>query len=262
MTDIDALHAAILAQPGEDTPRLMYADALDERGGPGDASRAAFIRAQCEIARRGECRSCERHTVAGRAFNMLAGPTLCRPCEALWQRAWKLFRDHGRAWFGFPDGGHLANVTDARWVGVDQTWFVRRGFIAEVSAPLATLMGGEPIRLAVPCPACDGTGTTPAVIPALVQRHPIERVRTDRVPWTHRGVVWSWYAAERDAAGGHHPQSAIPRAVLSRLTRAIEKHYDAAYYRTREDADAALSDALLEWAGAAPVGVAPPPAVV
>jgi uncharacterized protein (TIGR02996 family) len=50
MTDLDALYAAILAEPGEDTPRLAYADALDERGGPGDAARAEFIRLQIELA--------------------------------------------------------------------------------------------------------------------------------------------------------------------------------------------------------------------
>lgn len=33
MSDLDALSAAILAHPAEDTPRLVYADALDERVG-------------------------------------------------------------------------------------------------------------------------------------------------------------------------------------------------------------------------------------
>jgi uncharacterized protein (TIGR02996 family) len=43
-----AFEAAILAEPDEDTPRLIYADWLEENGEPG---RAEFIRVQCELAR-------------------------------------------------------------------------------------------------------------------------------------------------------------------------------------------------------------------
>src|SRR5262249_1257230 len=39
----DMLFAAVLAQPDDDTPRLIYADWLEERGDP----RSEFIRAQC-----------------------------------------------------------------------------------------------------------------------------------------------------------------------------------------------------------------------
>lgn len=45
MTDEAALLAAILAHPDEDTPRLMFADWLDEHGQP---ERAEFIRIQCD----------------------------------------------------------------------------------------------------------------------------------------------------------------------------------------------------------------------
>lgn len=48
MSDEAALLAAICAHPEEDTPRLMYADWLDEYGDP---ERAEFIRAECELAR-------------------------------------------------------------------------------------------------------------------------------------------------------------------------------------------------------------------
>lgn len=58
MSDRDALLAAILANPDDDTPRLVYADWLDEYGPalpPAErrtaADRAAFIRAQVEAAR-------------------------------------------------------------------------------------------------------------------------------------------------------------------------------------------------------------------
>lgn len=48
MTDEPALLAAIRAYPDDDTPRLVYADWLQERG---DADRAEFIRLQCAAAR-------------------------------------------------------------------------------------------------------------------------------------------------------------------------------------------------------------------
>ena len=43
----DALYAAILAHPDEDTPRLAYADHIEEFGDP---ARAEFIRVQCQLA--------------------------------------------------------------------------------------------------------------------------------------------------------------------------------------------------------------------
>lgn len=46
--DAIALLAAIVANPAEDTPRLMYADLLQEEG---DEERAEFIRVQVELAR-------------------------------------------------------------------------------------------------------------------------------------------------------------------------------------------------------------------
>src|SRR5262245_18930254 len=48
VTDGDALWRAVLDNPDDDTPRLIYADWLDENAQP---DRAAFIRAQVEAVR-------------------------------------------------------------------------------------------------------------------------------------------------------------------------------------------------------------------
>ncbi|MBX9583175.1 MAG: TIGR02996 domain-containing protein [Gemmataceae bacterium] len=48
MTDREALYRAILDSPDDDTPRLVYADWLDDHGDP---EYARFIRAQVELAR-------------------------------------------------------------------------------------------------------------------------------------------------------------------------------------------------------------------
>jgi uncharacterized protein (TIGR02996 family) len=50
-SDRAALLAAVRAHPEEDTPRLMFADFLDEQGDEGAALWAEFIRLQCEFAR-------------------------------------------------------------------------------------------------------------------------------------------------------------------------------------------------------------------
>lgn len=69
MTDGDALRAAILDNPDDDTPRLVYADWLDEAG---QSDYAEFIRVQIELshcrdescrpgpARCGRCYGCIR----------------------------------------------------------------------------------------------------------------------------------------------------------------------------------------------------------
>src|SRR5262245_53632467 len=51
MSDGDALLSAILAEPDEDTPRLVYADWLDEVGDEIACARAELIRVQVELAR-------------------------------------------------------------------------------------------------------------------------------------------------------------------------------------------------------------------
>jgi uncharacterized protein (TIGR02996 family) len=48
MTDIDGLYRAILDHPDDDTPRLIYADAIEDAG---ESERAGFIRLQVEAAR-------------------------------------------------------------------------------------------------------------------------------------------------------------------------------------------------------------------
>src|SRR5215471_10058848 len=51
MTDRQALLAAIIAEPDEDTPRLAFADWLDEQGGRPNAFRAEFIRTEVALTR-------------------------------------------------------------------------------------------------------------------------------------------------------------------------------------------------------------------
>jgi uncharacterized protein (TIGR02996 family) len=93
MSDEAALLLAIHAEPDDDTPRLVYADWLDEHGDP---ERAGFIRLQVERAR---------------AFP----PGALEP--KLSAREMGLLRKHARAWFEPPAGWKL-----------DQQFLVQRGF--------------------------------------------------------------------------------------------------------------------------------------
>jgi uncharacterized protein (TIGR02996 family) len=51
VTDREALLRAVAANPDEDTPRLVYADLLDELGGAANCARAKFIRTQIALVR-------------------------------------------------------------------------------------------------------------------------------------------------------------------------------------------------------------------
>ena len=53
MSELDALLRAVIVNPDEMTPRLVYADRLDEAGDRASRDRAAFIRADVEIHRNG-----------------------------------------------------------------------------------------------------------------------------------------------------------------------------------------------------------------
>jgi uncharacterized protein (TIGR02996 family) len=113
MSDDAAFLRAILADPDDDLPRLIYADYLDERGDP----RGEFIRAQIEVARlpRGDARR-----------------------KKLKERATQLRDRHEPEWVGplreFIDG-----------------WEFRRGFVEAVTlGALAFLRQGDALFAAAP----------------------------------------------------------------------------------------------------------------
>ena len=162
-TEQDALLAAILAHPAEDTPRLMYADWLDEHG---EHARAEFIRVQCGLARYPAGESARHHPVC-------LGPRSprCRWCD-LRRRERELWDAHAREWFSDGRHGLSVAITDAGGavspgriaVGSlkGDPLIVRRGWPDEARAPLAVLE---------------------RVLPDLCGRHPVTlAVATDREP--------------------------------------------------------------------------------
>lgn len=159
MSDGDALLRAILANPADDTARLVYADWLDEQG---QGERAEFIRVQCEIA-----------VIAAEeaALGQKGGRKSLAEYERCDRLAWRrrelesreraVLSAHWRAWVPLTEGYVSASYPTATGesapaVEVDgRTYLFRRGFVSHVT-----------------CTAADWL----AHADALVAAHPVERV--------------------------------------------------------------------------------------
>jgi uncharacterized protein (TIGR02996 family) len=195
MNQGDALLAAILDNPADDGPRLVYADWLEETGGQAERERAEFIRVQVALARAeavegrpepgpglaGWLLGLHRETQTVRAFMGLTG---C-DCEAyLRQREKELLRMHGTDWFradrGMAPGAPVernawsfrptASMMPARyWLGY------KRGLLGRYDGSLADWLDhGPAIVRAYPMQRVE-----------LIDRQPCDRV-ADGVSWVDR----------------------------------------------------------------------------
>jgi uncharacterized protein (TIGR02996 family) len=145
-----ALLRGILEQPDDDTVRLVFADWLEEKGG--EPERAALIRVQVELARRGHWPDAKeeirRRVLTGQisdtaAAILLATAETCPdPLQQRERELWQLACN--RQWFdvGMPPGSPAwASSTPGQIV-----WYhpnrecalvVQRGFVAEVKCEAA-----------------------------------------------------------------------------------------------------------------------------
>jgi uncharacterized protein (TIGR02996 family) len=260
MTDADAFRRAIAAAPDDDTPRLVFADYLDEHGEP---DRAEFVRVQCELAGS-------------------SGITEVR-CDALRRRERELLKAHAKDWLGDlgdwpPFYGEMKGYG---WQGNNVAIFAefRRGFVAAVSAPLAVLFGGGPCGCwpydgrrvvnnpgygppLIDCPACHGTGTRPGHAAALFAAQPVERVTlTDRGPgetlmdWY--GCRWVWDSYHR---GLRDYGQMLPEDLFDLVCEyAVYADHECAGFKDRAAALDALSRAAVTY-GRRVAGLPPPPA--
>ncbi len=198
----EGLLRAIIEDPGADDRRLVYADHLEENG---ESERAEFIRVQVELARpwsadTGECWQCN---CARRGTQRTSGKCRCTDrCKALRRRERELLEYHWQDWFRcLGPWDDLAPAGGSKFYRGynEQSFEVRRGFVAEVSLTLADWCGTECSRCKWPaveirqffdavaaviewgrfkknCPRCHGTDRTGARGPALVRACPLERV--------------------------------------------------------------------------------------
>lgn len=170
MTDEHKFLTQILADPADDTPRLVYADWLDEHGTPKRRARAEFVRVQCKRARLvasppdPECGSvsdrwcpvCGDCTCADpeRGLSDLGCPLhdpdslhgadrgeVERQCAALRNREYALLKKWGAGWV--PRAGRRMagrgravvdlSTVDARGDGFALSYRFERGFVAEAA---------------------------------------------------------------------------------------------------------------------------------
>jgi uncharacterized protein (TIGR02996 family) len=181
MSDAAAFLRAIIAEPADDLPRLVYADWLDEHGEP---ERAEFIRVQCAIpntdpaeliyhVRKGQM------VDDGRGGQAVALEDVTEPkLDHLRRRADVLQRGYSGHWRNYRKDGKAQRLypTFANF---------RRGFVSEIILPwrdwredAAALLATFPIRRVnrprecmacseggpahgrlVVCPSCRGRGT-------------------------------------------------------------------------------------------------------
>lgn len=253
MTDGDRLLAAILAAPDEDTPRLMYADWLEENGAAvecrwcppeedsGEEPHPADIRCP-RCGGSGFAAHPSRHMARFIRVSIERGHD---NAQGEFQRAIEHTDpfDAAKA-FGLPEGWAVTcyrKLHELRSEGVSpRSVLCVRGFVAEVRCPLAAWLAHGP---------------------AVVRRHPVQVVRlTDREPYTdavyhHRtdATHHHWYD-EREVSQSHpgtHPESDLPGDVYDALTGG-ERIGQFRFYPTSEAAHADLSQALIAWAKARP----------
>jgi uncharacterized protein (TIGR02996 family) len=201
MTDGDYIYRAILAHPDEDTPRLAYADWLDENGQP---DRAEFIRVQVELAGwKPYVAPPEILEIAtsGRMYARMAAEQIADDARKhadrktdLRLRERELFDANLCRW----ESGRV--IPDCAYRipgrGNDDTAPVmaiyRRGFVAEIRLTAAAFLGEvcafcegrghfQSSGSYAECPRCrgplgTGTGRTGGLAKELFSRHPIERV--------------------------------------------------------------------------------------
>lgn len=244
-TDTESgLLAAILAQPADDLPRLVYADHLDEVAGGYDP-RAEFIRCQIELA------NAPPPMYHDSRFDQYT-PVYAEPWQTLRTREREL-AVHAVDWWNLPVPVHTGfGAPPPGTVGVMAT----RGFVSHVTASLATLYGGECERCGgdgtiqdpydvydvdIPdrCPACSGTGRTTGILPALVRCQPVTEVRVSG--------VYIYYDAMMEVAVVHENQ--LPADVYPLLYPHASHVRDGyVYFPTADLARQSLSDALIWWA--------------
>ncbi len=226
MTDMrESFLADIVEHPGDDAPRLIYADWLEDHGDP---QRAEFIRVQVEL---------EPLRSHGHGSNNPAG-AYCHVCfraAQLERREAELLDANAHDWLFELPPGMRPLLPDA----IRDTF--RRGFVSRVRCTLSQWCGYDDNQ--------SGAGSVmrvPGHGPALVRRLPLERVEiSDRRPQHYPGSYpspWAWHWAE-DGEGHllHHSHpTALPKALWDCLPKEPA--------RTQQESLDHLSAGCLLWA--------------
>lgn len=221
MSDRELLLFAILAEPAEDTPRLVYADFLQEQG---EDDLAKFIRIQCEISRlrsadNPECTSgsatwcpvCGDCTCASREESMSdPGCPLHDPDNSqhdLRGHADYLAYKDGELFYVLPFDeiigankplqGLRRSTEELALCGLSRKGLVTRGFVSRIEMRCEAFLSHAP---------------------AIFAAHPVTEARiSDKRPY-YNGCEYCFYRESRTRPSQHVPTVAIiPDALFSAI---------------------------------------------
>ncbi len=280
MTDQDAFIRAIVEDPADITPRLIYADWLEERGHP----RAEFIRVQCELDDNWPgiiCFQCKKTNKENRSKYCGDGSNKDYPHRwetslrtvTLRNRERELLHHYARHWvlplarILFPGTkivedeerskcydkhGNTSGAEGHRTAH----WVFRRGFIEVVTLRLQDWIGEEcprpPIHILKSlahdgCQLCLGTSRIGAHGPEIVKACPVrEVVVSDQRPLRLSPDEWAWFMDEAPTHFGT-VEARLPWFIF-RLMKSEPAGQWSKAWSSEAAARAALSDALIAWA--------------
>lgn len=264
MTEHESFLQAIIANPADDAPRLIYADWLEEHG---NSNRAEFIRIQCELAAM-KPRGCQHMKRIGHFLNspVIMSGTECGKCQ------WCLLTEREQALYRYQPGPlrYMQLCFDLSRLGsraVDMTFtesgpciaglkfsesanmassvecVFRRGFIAEVTLGCQDWLAHGPQLVKM----------TPLEKVTLSDKHASalsENVlagetfpdgSTARTRWRFACFPGDYYAMARS---GHH----LPMELFQCLPPESFDGGNTCFFDTSDAAQAALSNACLAWA--------------
>lgn len=255
MTDTESrLLRAVLESPGDDTPRLAYADWVDDTGS--DPKRAELIRVMCDERFDARCGQIT-HPVADMPDIACDCLTYSHPQEGVvddWCPQCKL-RHRAAQILSTRDTETDRHVlwpfTDNGWTGFN-VYQYRRGFASTVRAPLAVLVGWECGRCAghgtaerngsdYTCRDCHGTGRVGGIGRELFERQPVERIvvtdvrpgTTDRGPEFRNYFCWEaepfsplWFVMRSGLLlCGHDSWRETEEECMTDLSAALVAHF-------------------------------------
>lgn len=241
------LVADVIAHPGDDAPRLIFADWLEDQG---DGARAEFVRVQCELCRLDAAGHTPDpwHAHPRKDCPEQFTPDGCAGCSRmifLRRRERDLFAvaadaamfAGGPLWDGWqprPISGHSPNTLHFGEPLSDPPAFLftfRRGFVEEIACTLEDWKGYGP---------------------AIVRAHPLSRVElSDREPAGIDGA-YGWWDESKERHAGERDE--LPGLLWSLLEGGFQDQDDAGWkwYASFAAAISAASAALLLWAETVP----------
>jgi uncharacterized protein (TIGR02996 family) len=276
MNATDGLLKEIVSAPFDATPRLVYADLLEENG---DATHAEFVRVQCRMAELGGCEKpkigATRHAPSRTFYCLECEWCLLRTVESrLW---WTLDpppsvgKDMGRALAGRFKADHWYIQTESVSVkivtkGSELNLYVRRGFPERLEIGLQSYVG-RPCELCYAtgywmrgdmspwnpkglykCRACKGKGRFGCLADAIVRACPVVHID---VPDTWDNPDGTWHRASSHRG---EPRQRLPDEIFDLLPPAPNVGRDGTgpvtwkeYPRDGIDCHEALSRALIDF---------------